>query len=1232
MRPGDPSTSSPQQVQQVHAHKGRSLPSVRSLSSGLLPSFRAISSYIRHVSSSADSLVASAVRSASASVAAALAPGDDSQNKEQVTWAGFGSLEDASSSSSSSSSGVRVSGTRRVLLVAYTTGFHVWDVQQPHAVRELASRRDGPAESLHPLPYVSRTTPESPLHDAHPVLCVVCPPAAVPPPSGVAFESRRLSGQFPYLDDDEPYADVADGVDEPYACEDETGGEQSVVRLYSLRSSSYVHSIAVAGRVMGVRSNRTVLAVAVAEQIYIYDLATLSTAFSVLTHPHPLPPSLPGIARTSPHGALALGPRWLAYPSNQPLAPHITTAPLPSSASSSSAAAAAAAAGAAGAGAALVAHYAKESGKQLAGGIAALGDLGVRTVSKYWTDMVTDSATGSGVSTASGGSSGASGVLAGSGSPWSSRSPEHMFAPDSPHASVSGVSMSGASVSGSSTDGYADASPRAGAHAAGLPSVPPVDPTHAGNVVVRDVATRAIIAHFRAHGSAIALLAFDCSGTLLLSASLCGHSLNVFRLTPAPTPANAPAAPALVDSKPQDGCSYVHLYRLHRGLTNAVIQSAAISHDSRWVAVSSARGTTHLFAISPFGGPVGPATHLPSPSSPTLLHPVYTHSPSLLPPPPPRPWWSSYAPLRFSSSPSHAPPPLRVPAPVALSSVARIRNANSGWRGNVTGVAAAAAGLGMEIPGAVAAAFHFGGVPGGGVLGGRGEAGHQQQQQQQQHQQVLAGQFYGQPEWAPPPIAEQLWVFSPLGHLIRYHLTPYAAASDPSSSSSSSPSHSHGRAMHPPNSYSQAYSSHTYDPRGSYLPPHGATSAGAMQPGRGAIPPFSPIPPFPPMAQSDSSVLGGRSFERLPSLPTLALRSAAAAAGVSVRGMGGGGTRAGGEVVLQVAAEASEVWDVCRRVSWSDRDEPIQGAWDAHSTAAAAASLDAAAGSSGRCSAEEGRQRAVEEAEQRAYLMHAEVQLTTSRATPLWARTYIRLQPEDSPSSSSHTASQSPTQGRTTHPPLPSHTPQGTPAVTGMGSSPPLHPRDSVSASPSSSNLPVRPRAARPPIVEGFADSSGGHQARHRQQHTGGMEGLGAPAEAYAGGDHRGGDHSGSISASRRTSALGGLLRHAAAPLPPPLLPAPVPAAAVSGLQGLEGLEGLQGLEGLEGLQGPQGVHGTRVESHGGVLGAVPAAMGSSSTQDAGGSGWGHAAQGARAGLGGAGRRWIHRWDGWSGG
>ncbi|GJP84196.1 hypothetical protein CLOP_g14283, partial [Closterium sp. NIES-67] len=721
-------------------------------------------------------------------------------------------LEDASSSSSSSSSGVRVSGTRRVLLVAYTTGFH-------NHPREPPARRASRA--------VRRVSP-----------------AAVPPPSGVAFESRRLSGQFPYLDDDEPYADVADGVDEPYACEDER----------------------------------------VASRAWC------------------------GCTRC---GAARVG--------------------------------------------------------EAAGG----GDS----------------------------------------------------CPGGP---------------GGADDGYADASPRAGAHAAGLPSVPPVDPTHAGNVVVRDVATRAIIAHFRAHGSAIALLAFDCSGTLLLSASLCGHSLNVFRLTPAPTPANAPAAPALVDSKPQDGCSYVHLYRLHRGLTNAVIQSAAISHDSRWVAVSSARGTTHLFAISPFGGPVGPATHLPSPSSPTLLHPVYTHSPSLLPPPPPRPWWSSYAPLRFSSSPSHAPPPLRVPAPVALSSVARIRNANSGWRGNVTGVAAAAAGLGMEIPGAVAAAFHFGGVPGGGVLGGRGEAGHQQQQQQQQHQQVLAGQFYGQPEWAPPPIAEQLWVFSPLGHLIRYHLTPYAAASDPSSSSSSSPSHSHGRAMHPPNSYSQAYSSHTYDPRGSYLPPHGATSAGAMQPGRGAIPPFSPIPPFPPMAQSDSSVLGGRSFERLPSLPTLALRSAAAAAGVSVRGMGGGGTRAGGEVVLQVAAEASEVWDVCRRVSWSDRDEPIQGAWDAHSTAAAAASLDAAAGSSGRCSAEEGRQRAVEEAEQRAYLMHAEVQLTTSRATPLWARTYIRLQPEDSPSSSSHTASQSPTQGRTTHPPLPSHTPQGTPAVTGMGSSPPF--------------------------------------------------------------------------------------------------------------------------------------------------------------------------------------------------
>ena len=39
------------------------------------------------------------------------------------------------------------------------------------------------------------------------------------------------------------------------------------------------------------------------------------------------------------------------------------------------------------------------------------------------------------------------------------------------------------------------------------------------------------------------------------------------------------------------------------------IQDIAFSPDSRWVAVSTLRGTTHIFPITPYGGPVGVRTH-----------------------------------------------------------------------------------------------------------------------------------------------------------------------------------------------------------------------------------------------------------------------------------------------------------------------------------------------------------------------------------------------------------------------------------------------------------------------------------------------------------------------------------------------------------------------------------------------------------------------------------------------
>ncbi|XP_045492824.1 breast carcinoma-amplified sequence 3 homolog [Colias croceus] len=104
-----------------------------------------------------------------------------------------------------------------------------------------------------------------------------------------------------------------------------------------------------------------------------------------------------------------------------------------------------------------------------------------------------------------------------------------------------------------------------------------------------------IVAHFIAHSEAIIALKFDPSGMLLITADRRGHDFHVFRINP------HPCGPSLA--------SVHHLYVLHRGDTTARVQDIAISGDSRWAAISTLRGTTHVFALSPYGGACGVRTH-----------------------------------------------------------------------------------------------------------------------------------------------------------------------------------------------------------------------------------------------------------------------------------------------------------------------------------------------------------------------------------------------------------------------------------------------------------------------------------------------------------------------------------------------------------------------------------------------------------------------------------------------
>ena len=59
-----------------------------------------------------------------------------------------------------------------------------------------------------------------------------------------------------------------------------------------------------------------------------------------------------------------------------------------------------------------------------------------------------------------------------------------------------------------------------------------------GTVMVRDVVSRAVVAHFRAHTAPLLVLQWDASGTLLVTASVHGHNINIFQVGHKPSPSH----------------------------------------------------------------------------------------------------------------------------------------------------------------------------------------------------------------------------------------------------------------------------------------------------------------------------------------------------------------------------------------------------------------------------------------------------------------------------------------------------------------------------------------------------------------------------------------------------------------------------------------------------------------------------------------------------------------------
>ncbi|KAL2523665.1 Autophagy-related protein 18f [Abeliophyllum distichum] len=537
---------------------------------GIIPtSIKSLSSYWRIVSSGASS-VASTVRSA-ASAASAMVDRDGESPQDQVCWAGFDKLE------------LEGGITRKVLLLGYSYGFQVWDVEEADNVHKLVSRHDGPVSYMQALPTPTALKDSGDkFADSRPLL-IICADGSFSGGNGIqeGFGGPR-NGSVQH-------------------CHGSVNGscEPTVVWFYSLRSQSYVHLLRFRSVVHLVRCSSRVVAVLQSAQIHCLDASTLERQYTILTNP-----VVTGECGSGGigFGPLAVGPRWMAYsgspvaiPNSGRVSPqHLTpSASFPSPASNGS----------------LVAHYAKESSKQFAAGIVTLGDMGYKKLSRYYSELLPDGSKSQ---------------------PGSTRAES------------------------------------------------------VGMVIVRDVVSKSVVVQFRAHKHPISSLCFDPSGTLLVTGSDQGHNINVFRIMPELSGGSTGAA---------SGPSYVHLYRLQRGVTPAVIQDISFSSDSQWIMVSSLRGTSHLFAISPSGGLVSIQSSDACFSSRNSGY-SSTKKPEVHGPPNSGLQLLTQQNICVSGS------------PITLSPLSRIRNGNNGWRNAVSGAAAAATGKTSSLPGAIASTFH----------------------------------------------------------------------------------------------------------------------------------------------------------------------------------------------------------------------------------------------------------------------------------------------------------------------------------------------------------------------------------------------------------------------------------------------------------------------------------------------------------------------------------------------
>lgn len=126
----------------------------------------------------------------------------------------------------------------------------------------------------------------------------------------------------------------------------------------------------------------------------------------------------------------------------------------------------------------------------------------------------------------------------------------------------------------------------------------PLAPAHGGIVAVRDAVTQRVIGRIEDHVEPVEAMAWDPSGLQLVTGAALGHRVLVHRAL-----LGSEQALVMHDSA-EGGLSlgsvvFQHIYTLSRGYTPAVISDISVSDDGQLVAVSSAKGTTHVYRLPP---------------------------------------------------------------------------------------------------------------------------------------------------------------------------------------------------------------------------------------------------------------------------------------------------------------------------------------------------------------------------------------------------------------------------------------------------------------------------------------------------------------------------------------------------------------------------------------------------------------------------------------------------------